>query len=108
MNEPRRVVVQYQPRADRADENQRLVEAVYAALDRDRPDGFQYATYRLEDDSFVHVASIDAGVTNPLEGLAEFTAFSGGVADRCDNPPVAATATLVGSYRADDRAPAAQ
>jgi hypothetical protein len=102
MTEPRRIVVQYRTRPEHADENAQLVEAVYAALDRDQPDGFRYATFRLEDETFVHVASLEPGASNPLDSLEEFAVFSGGVPDRCDEPPVARQATLVGSYRLFD------
>jgi hypothetical protein len=104
MTTPRRVVVQYQTRPEHADANAALVEAVYAALERDQPEGFSYATLRLEDDTFVHVASVDEGAANPLDSLDEFAAFTTGIGDRCDAPPVARQATLVGSYRLFDPA----
>jgi hypothetical protein len=108
MSEARRVIVQYKTKPEHADENAQLVEAVYAALQRNRPDGFRYATFRLADDTFVHVASVesDDGV-NPLDSLPEFAAFTSGIADRCDAPPVAGPATLVGSYRLFEPEPAA-
>ena len=40
-------MVRYKVRPDRADENVALVEAVYAELARERPDGLRYATFRL-------------------------------------------------------------
>ena len=42
-------VVRYQAKADRADENQRLIEAVFAQLDEQEPQGFTYKVFRLED-----------------------------------------------------------
>ena len=42
-------MVRYKVRPDRADENVALVEAVYAQLARERPDGIHYATFRLPD-----------------------------------------------------------
>lgn len=97
----KRVVVQYRTKPDQADANQELVEAVFAALKRKAPEGLRYATFRLADGvSFVHVASIETDDgTNPLEGIDEFLAFGRGVADRCEVPPAAQGATLVGSYR---------
>ena len=47
--------------------------------------------------TFVHVAVHET--ENPLPGLASFRAFTEGVAERCDEPPVVSTAELVGSYR---------
>jgi hypothetical protein len=104
MSTPRRVVVQYQTRPDHADENAALVEAVYAALERDQPEHFRYATFRLDDDTFVHVASVEDGAANPLDSLDEFAAFTSGLGDRCDAPPIARQATLVASYRLLDPA----
>ena len=41
------VVVRYRTRPERADENQALVEKVFAELAASRPDGLRYATFRL-------------------------------------------------------------
>ena len=45
----RTVVVRYETKPERADENQRLVEKVYAELAERGPDNFRYITFRLED-----------------------------------------------------------
>jgi len=97
----KRVIVQYRTKADQADANQELVEAVFASLNRDLPDWLRYATFRLGDGvSFVHVASIETeDGTNPLQSVEEFAAFSREIADRCETPPEAQGATLIGSYR---------
>jgi len=51
-------VVRYQAKPDRAEENQRLVEAVFADLEERKPEGFTYKVFRLEDGvSFVHIAT---------------------------------------------------
>jgi hypothetical protein len=99
MSTPRRVVVQYRTKPERADENATLIEAVYAGLQREQPDGFRYATFRLDDDTFVHVASVEAddGV-NPLDSLPEFAAFTADIGSRTEAPPAARPATLVGAY----------
>lgn len=98
------VVVRYRPAPDRADENQRLVEAVFAELAETDPGGLRYATYRLEDGTFVHIADIE-GDENPLGASAAFAAFQEGIADRCadGDGPDPQPATLVGSYRLVDR-----
>ena len=50
-------VVRYRTKAGRGDENQALIEKVFAELDGNRPDGLRYAAFRLADGvSFVHVA----------------------------------------------------
>jgi hypothetical protein len=93
------IVVQYQTRADAADENQRLVEEVFAELARADPGGLRYATFRLADGvSFVHIACRD-GEANPLTNTAAFAEFQKGIGGRCVVAPQAVDATLVGSYR---------
>lgn len=57
---------------------------------------------RLEDGvSFVHVVTEDESVDNPdsLQDVPAFQAFVADIADRCDVPPLAMAATVVGSYR---------
>jgi len=94
----RTVVVQYQVHPAAAEENQRLVEEVYAELAAKDPGGLRYATYRLADGvTFVHVATVDAD-ENPLNATAAFARFQEGLAERCAQPPAASQATVVGSY----------
>ena len=95
-------VVRYQAKADRADENQKLIEAVFADLDARQPEGFTYKVFRLEDGvSFVHVVIEHDDVDKPdsLQEVPAFQAFVAGIADRCDIPPLAMGATIVGGYR---------
>ena len=95
-------VVRYQAKADRADENQGLIEKVFADLDARQPDGFTYKVFRLEDGvSFVHVVIEHDDVVNPdsLQDVPAFQAFVAGIADRCEVAPVAMGATIVGGYR---------
>jgi hypothetical protein len=91
------VVVRYRTRPEAADENARLVEAVYAALAESQPADFRYATYRLDDGAtFVHVSH--HGADNPLAGLPAFAEFQRDLAQRCVEGPAPASATVVGSY----------
>jgi len=95
-------VVRYQAKPDRADENQQLIEAVFADLDARQPDGFTYKVFRLEDGvSFVHVVIEHDDVDDPdsLQDVPAFQAFVKNIAERCDVPPLAMGATVVGSYR---------
>jgi hypothetical protein len=93
------VVVRYTTRADAAEENQRLVESVFAELAATEPDGLRYATFRLADGvSFVHVAMIE-GDGNPLQQLAAFQEFTREIGERCVEGPTPSQATVVGSYR---------
>src|ERR1700712_630578 len=93
-------VVRYQARPEQADENQRLIEAVFADLAAREPVGFTYKVFRLEDGvSFVHVV-IEHDVEDPdsLQDVPAFQAFVADIADRCEVPPVASGATVVGGY----------
>jgi len=93
------IVVRYRPRPDQTDENQRLVEAVFAELAANEPGGLRYATLRLADGTFVHIADVDAE-SNPLADTAAFAEFQKGIVDRCvdGEGPNPQEATLVGSY----------
>jgi hypothetical protein len=92
-------VVRYQPRPGAADDNQALVEAVFAELAASRPQGLRYATFRLGDGTFVHLAEVD-GEENPLFESAAFAAFQEGLAERCGpgHGPNPQPATLIGNY----------
>jgi hypothetical protein len=94
-------VVRYKTKPDRGDENQALVEKVYAELEERRPEGLRYATFRLDDGvTFLHVATLDTpDGHNPLGDLPAFAAFQRDIGERCDEPPAPIGATVVGSYR---------
>ena len=101
----RHVMVRYTTRPDRADENARLIETVFERLQRSAPPGLTYASYRLEDGvSFMHVASVADPDHNPLQSLAEFKAFTAGVRDRCEIPPVTTVLQRVGHYSSGEQA----
>ena len=92
-------MVRYKVRPEQADENVALVEAVYAELARERPDGLRYATFRLPDGvSFLHVVIETDQPGRILGGLASFRAFQQDIEGRCEEPPVATEIALVGSY----------
>jgi hypothetical protein len=92
-------VIRYTTKPDRADENERLIRAVFAELAEHRPDGVRYTALRLDDGvSFVHVVQLD-GDDNPLPALAAFREFQAGIDDRCASGPTASDAAEVGSYR---------
>jgi hypothetical protein len=93
-------VVSYKVRPDRADENESLVRAVYEQLDRERPEGLHYATFKLPDGvSFMHIVFETDQPGRILGQVAAFKAFTAEIESRCDEPPVATELTLVGSYR---------
>jgi hypothetical protein len=92
-------MVRYKVRPDRVDENIALVQAVYEQLDRERPEGLHYATFRLPDGvSFMHVVFETDQPGRILGELAAFRAFSADIESRCDEPPVATEITLIGAY----------
>jgi hypothetical protein len=94
-------IVRYKSKPDRADENEALVEKVFAELEANGPTGLRYASFRLADGvSFVHVASVETDDgTNPLTQTRPFAEFVREIGDRCEEGPAASEATLVGSYR---------
>ena len=94
------IVVRYRPKPDRADENQDLVEAVFAELAETDPGGVRYATFRLADGTFIHIADVEAD-PNPLGSIVAFAEFQQDIGDRCieDEGPNPQQAVLVGNYR---------
>jgi hypothetical protein len=96
----KRVMVRYRVKPERASENVELVRAVYDELHETRPEGLRYATFKLEDGvSFVHLAEHDEDGPSQLTQLASFKRFLEGIAERCDDPPVASEVSTIGAYR---------
>ena len=90
-------VVRYTTKPEHADENERLVGEVFAALARLQPAGLRYRSVRLDDGvSFVHVAEVDG--ENPLATLPEFQAFTADIASRCVEGPTPTAGRSIGSY----------
>lgn len=89
-------VIRYQTRPEAADENQRLIENVFAELASTAPPGLRYSAFRLADGvTFVHVVDGDG-----LPGLAAFEEFQSALGDRLAAGADRDDATLVGSYSA--------
>lgn len=95
-----RVMVRYKVKPDQAEENQRLVEQVYAELQRNTPAGLRYATFKENDGvSFVHIASIETeNGDNPLAQLPAFKTFQAQIKERCTELPVVIDLQEIGSY----------
>jgi hypothetical protein len=94
------IVVRYQAKPERADENQQLIEAVFAELEKRQPEGFTYKVFRLDDGvSFIHVM-IEHDIDRPesLQDVAAFQSFVAEIDDRCQISPLAMGATIVGGY----------
>ena len=99
------VLVRYQVKPEFADENQRLVEQVFAQLAQEKPAGLRYQAFRLSDGvSFAHVASHEGAGGTPLVRLEAFRAFAAGIEDRCQEPPVAVDMEPIGRYDAQQPA----
>jgi hypothetical protein len=96
----KRVMVRYKVKPDRAVENEALVRAVYDELDRTKPEGLRYATFKQEDGvSFVHIASIETeDGHNPLADVTAFKEFQEDIGERCEEPPIATGLDEIGSY----------
>lgn len=92
--------MRYQAKPERAAENQRLVEAVFAEIEGRQLKGFTYQVLRLEDGvSFIHmVTELDVEDPDSLQALPAFQAFVANIGERCDVPPTPAGATIVGAH----------
>jgi hypothetical protein len=91
-------VVRYTTHPETADENERLIRAVFAQLAEQRPAGLRYLAFRLDDGvSFLHVAIFDDD-HNPLAELSAFSEFTSAIGERCTDGPTPVNGTVVGSY----------
>lgn len=97
------IVVRYRPISDQADHNEALVEDVFKELAAADPGGVRYATLRLDDGTFIHIADVEAD-PNPLGSIAAFARFQDGIAERCQpgHEPNPQPAKVVGNYRLFD------
>ena len=96
----KKLIVRYKVKADKADENEKLIRKVFEELHKNRPDGLRYASFKLSDGvSFVHVVIEHPGGANvSLNDVPAFRAFTENIGERCDEPPVAMGATVVGAH----------
>ena len=94
------VLIRYKVKPERAEENERLVRAVYEELWHTEPGGFQYATFQLDDGvTFVHLAATEGdNGQSPLPKLEAFRRFQENIGQRCDEPPAACHLREIGSY----------
>lgn len=96
----KRIVVRYKTKADRAEENERLIKNVFRELETKSPDGVRYLVLKLADGSFVHFVAVEtADGASPLRTLEAFQSFQSGIAGRCIELPQSADAMIVGNYR---------
>jgi hypothetical protein len=99
-NEMKVTVVRYKVKADRAQENVDLISAVFAELKEKSPPGLSYASFKLDDGvSFLHIAAVGDGVeSNPLPQMEAFKRFVADIKERCEEPPVATSASVIGAF----------
>jgi hypothetical protein len=92
-------IVQYTVKPDQADENERLVRAVFAELQRLKPPGLRYATLRAKGGlAFMHLVAYDVEGATKMTDFPAFKAFSEGVRNRCDVPPDRTEWEQLGAY----------
>ena len=91
-------VVRYTTHPGSADDNEKLIKAVFVQLGEQRPDGLRYIAIRLDDGvSFLHIA-VHESDHNPLTELPAFAEFASTIKERCTEGPVPVNGTVVGSY----------
>ena len=91
-------VVRYTTRPGSADENEKLIKAVFAQLAEQLPDGLRYIAIRLDDEvSFIHLAVLEDD-HNPLAALPAFGEFVSAINERCTDGPAPVNGTVVGAY----------
>ncbi len=95
------IIVRYKVKADRVEENREYVRKVFGQLDEEKPEGLRYVSFNLNDGlSFMHICIIETpDGSNPLPETTAFKEFVSEIRDRCDEPPLATKANIVGSYR---------
>ena len=92
-------IVIYQAKAEDADENQRMLEQVFAELHEKKPDGVRYLLARMNDGTFVHLIFSDGAGPPSFTTFDSFKAYVAGVRGRLVAPPSQSEATIVGNYR---------
>jgi hypothetical protein len=99
------IIVRYKVKPELAQENERLVRAVYDELEHSAPAGLRYATFKLADGvSFVHLASIETNDGhNPLRDVDAFKRFQANAGERQDEPAVTSELREISSYRMFDK-----
>jgi len=94
----KRTLVRYKAKPERAEENQRLVEAVFRELEAKQPEDLRYLVLRLADGTFLHFVERKAD-GNPFEAMPAFRAFQQAIRERVTETPMPSDASVVGNYR---------
>ena len=99
----KRTLIRYKIKPEMADKNAELIAGVFEELKAAKLQGVRYLSLRLDDDTFVHLVEAESG-DSALPNLAAFKAFQSGIRERCVEPPVLGSASVVGNYRMLDQA----
>lgn len=94
------VLVTYKVKAERVEENERLVRAVYEELAAAGHDDVHYATFKQADgQTFVHLAAFPSPEAQQKLGkLSAFQEFQRDLPDRCEVPPAPVPIQEIGSW----------
>jgi hypothetical protein len=99
----KQTLVRYKTKPEQAQENERLIEAVFRELRVRSPDGLRYLALKLTDGTFVHFVMFEKEKDGSALTRSEaFRAFQGGIKERCLELPQAQEAMIVGNYRMID------
>jgi len=99
----KRTLIRYKTKPELADQNAELIKRVFEELKTARLEGVRYLSLRLDDGSFIHLVETESD-DSALPKLAAFKAFQSGIRERCVEPPVLGSASIVGNYRMLDQA----
>ena len=91
------ILVRYKTTPTHAAANEAAIHAVFDELRARTPGGLRYTSYRTDDATFVHVATIDAP-ENPLLALPAFVAFQKQLEGQFVERPVVTELRVVDSY----------
>jgi quinol monooxygenase YgiN len=93
-------IVLYTLHADRVEENEERIKAVFRQIQDKRPTGVHYTVYQLADGvSFLHILSYeDKSAHEAFINLPAFREFQAQPRDRFEVPPFFSDAEEAGSY----------
>jgi hypothetical protein len=93
------MMVRQKVKGDRLEEAEEAVRALFATLDRLRPEGLRYASTRVVNTStFVILLALADGIEDPRREIPEFQRFQAQLEGWVDGPPEIAQLEVVGSY----------
>ncbi|MFL9680685.1 MULTISPECIES: putative quinol monooxygenase [Streptomyces] len=98
-----RVMIRYTVRPEHAERSVALLRAVYADLERARPRGLRYDTFRVDGGGgfLALIESEGDPVAAPHHRLASFQRYRAALSEICAEPPTVAYLDEVGSYRSE-------